>query len=274
MKNANLALITGVLIGADIETFLRDMASNEIVSAEPYIKGTKDKPFNFDKSHKYFAISLDNVAAEFCIPPVTTEEDWVRNIQKCLEYINSTIPNHLCTAALPAATLHPRFLDTPNAKLFGCEPDFNVWQRSVNQPPKATDATLRSCGGHIHVGYDNAEKLGIEVCEQVVKAMDVFIGVPSILQEPDNQRKLLYGKAGAFRKKEYGVEYRTVSNYYLAEEKLTRWAFNNTMTAVDYVNNGGIEMIDAYADQIQFAINHNDKVTAQNLINSFDIQMA
>ncbi len=271
------SLIRNILIGADIEMFLKDLQTNEIVSAEGYIPGEKHNPFNFDPSNKYFALSLDNVAAEFCIPPVTNETDWLKNIKHSLDYVTSIIPKNLVPVPLPAANLHERFLQSECAKRFGCDIDFNVWKREANESPSAPDSTLRSCGGHIHVGYDLEgldRQTKTEHDEFIIKCMDLFLGIPSVLQEPDNKRKLLYGKAGCFRQKEYGVEYRTISNYYLASDQLTKWAFTNTMTAMDFINCGGMEMIDAYEDQIQFAINSCDKVTAENIINAFDIQMA
>lgn len=277
-----IILIGNPTIGSDIEMFLMDKVTKEIVSAEGYIRGTKNEPFNFDKSNKFFAISLDNVSAEFCIPPVTNNVDWLENIKKSVGYINSVIPTNLMCVAQPAAILDEKYLQTENAKMFGCEPDFNVWLKMPNEKPTATNQNLRSCGGHIHVGFtqlpdDKLEAMALDIWkvdEMMVKAMDLHVGVPSVLQEPDNERKNLYGKAGAFRWKDYGVEYRTVSNYYLQSDNLTKWAFDNTMKAVDFVNDGRMDELDAVADAIQHCINHADKTMAGNLIRQFDIPLA
>lgn len=266
MKN----IISHPTIGADIEVFLIDRQANEIVSAEPYIKGTKHEPFNFDPANPFFAVSLDNVLAEFCIPPATKVDDWVKNIQKSLDYIKGSIPGTLDVEIRPSAVLNPKYLQTINAQTFGCEPDLNVWLRDYNPKPDAPNKNLRSAGGHIHVGYDNPE---IEINEMIIKTMDLMIGVPSVIQEPDNERKLLYGKAGCARFKPYGVEYRTVSNYYLSNEKLTRWAFERTKAAIDFINNGNFEMVDQASEMIQACINTSDKVMAGNLIREFNLEL-
>jgi hypothetical protein len=41
-------------------------------------------------------------------------------------------------------------------------------------------------------------------------------------------RRELYGKAGAFRPKPYGVEYRVLSNRWLNSEALIRWVYNQS----------------------------------------------
>lgn len=278
----NVVLIGNPTIGADIEVFLLEVSTGRIVSAEGFVKGTKEEPYNFDSSNKYFAISLDNVSAEFCIPPVTNVTDWYTYIKKSLDYIDNSIPSHLKAIALPSAVLDAEFLATENAQRFGCEPDFNAWLRCPNEKPTASNASLRSCGGHIHIGFQKPsdevlQALGLtpfEVDEYVIKAMDLFIGIPSVIQEPDNERKLLYGKAGAFRFKDYGVEYRTVSNYYLHSKALTEWAFNNTQLAIKFINDGRIEELLSVADGVQSAINDCDKFAADNLIRHFDIPLA
>lgn len=271
-------LLKNPIIGADIELFVQDRLTKEIVSAEGLIQGTKDKPFVFDPSNKFFATTLDNVLAEFSIPPASNREAFYKYIQKSIGYINSTIPKHLCTVAIPAANLDPRFLQTEHAKLFGCEPDYNAYTGLQNNKPYCADATLRSAGGHLHFGYDDAPMFdpdnysGDEQRCNLIKAADLHIGVPSIIMEPDNKRKELYGKAGCFRPKSYGVEYRTVSNFYLKSKQLTMWAFDAAKKAVDFINKGGT--IEKTLGQfIADTINNNDKENAKLLIKEFKLNV-
>jgi Phage phiEco32-like COOH.NH2 ligase-type 2 len=264
-------LLKNVKIGADIELFLaqKDNLDN-IVSAEGYIKGTKREPFNFDVSNKYFATSLDNVLAEFCIPPVTNVNDFEAYIQKAVNYINQTIPQDLCTVALPAAYLEPQYLQTENAITFGCEPDFNAYTGKANVKPFSKHWNLRSAGGHIHIGYDTADEL---TNREIIKALDLFVGVPSVIQEPDNERKELYGSAGAYRTKPYGVEYRTISNYYLQSKVLIHWLYQAIMEAINYINSGKV-VDDALALLLPKVINNNNKEEAFNLIKTYNLKLA
>lgn len=258
-------------IGADIEVFLQKKDTGEIVSSEGLIKGTKEQPFNFDESNKFYAISLDNVMTEFCIPPATTPAEFYFGIEKALNYIREVIPQDLEPVALPAAYLDEKYLSTENAQLFGCEPDFNAWNNTQNPPPGGA-GTMRTGGGHIHVGYDEPNSM---TNLNIIKAMDIFLGIPSIIQEPDNERKILYGKAGAHREKKYGVEYRTISNYYLQSRELTDWVFQNTLKAIEFVNSGKCNLLDwNEKEDIVNSINYNDKELARTIIDRYQVKLA
>lgn len=257
-------------IGADIEVFLQDISSKEVVSAEGIIQGSKNEPFQFMDGNPFFATSLDNVMAEFCIPPAQNADEFAGHIQTSMGYISNVIPKNLQIFAYPAVKVNEKYLQTENALLFGCDPDYDAWKfGEMNEKPNAT-SNLRSCGGHIHVGYDNPNRM---LSMDLIRAMDIFIGLPSILQEPDNERKSLYGKAGAFRYKSYGAEYRTVSNYYVTSPELMKWAFNNTMQAVDFVNNKAV-ISHEEARAIQSAINFNDKQLARTMCDYFSVKLA
>lgn len=261
--------IKNVTIGADVEVFLKNKTTGEIVSAEGHIKGTKEQPFIFDQTNKYFATSLDNVLAEFCIPPATNKAEFYNYLRKSLGYINNNIPKELCTAIVPAHSLDFKWLQTEQAMIFGCEPDFNAYTGRINEKPFCEDFCLRSAGGHIHVGYENPSK---KISREIIKAFDLHIGVPSVIMEPDNKRKELYGKAGAFRYKDYGVEYRTISNYYLAAKKHIFWIYDSAIRAIQWLNEGNT--IDATLGEfVENTINSNDKISAKELIKNFNLQI-
>lgn len=262
--------ISNVLIGADIELFLRNKNTKEIVTAEGIAKGTKDEPFCFDDSNKFFATSLDNVLYEFGLPPCNTAGDYYKAIQHSIRYINSVLPLDLETIALPAARLDERFLQTENAKRFGCSPSTNCW---TQQPvyPQPTGDNLRSAGFHIHYSYDEPNN---EISLNISKAMDLFLGVPSIIIEPENERKAVgYGCAGNMRLKNYGGEYRTLSSYFTGSQALSEWCFNNTHKAIEFLNNGGIESIINLGDDIQDCINNSNKEMAKQFIDNFNIAL-
>lgn len=273
MKKRKIVL-TG--IGADIEVFLQNTETGEIVSAEGIIKGSKYDPFIFEPP--FFSTSLDNVLAEFTIPPSQSPDDFINNIRKGLDYINSSIPSGLKAISLPAAIMDYKYLESENAMTFGCEPDFNAYTRDINYMGEVPDWRLRSAGGHIHIGYSDAtpfdSKRYIPDDERVkiVKALDLFVGVPSIIAEEDNERKLLYGKAGSFRPKPYGVEYRTPSNFYAGNDDLTGKIFQSVKRAIDWVNEGN-EVDDSLSIVVEEAINLNDKETAMELISEYSLTL-
>lgn len=60
----------------------------------------------------------------------------------------------------------------------------------------------------------------------------MFLGVPSIVLDDDKERRSLYGSAGSFRFKEYGIEYRTLSNFWLKNKDFMSWVFDQTQLAI------------------------------------------
>jgi hypothetical protein len=172
--------------------------------------------------------------------------------------------------ALPAAILAQNWLESEQALVFGCEPDYNAWTREMNVKPVALNAQLRSAGLHVHFGYDNPDN---QISEDIIRTCDLFLGVPSILLEPDNDRRSLYGKAGAFRFKDYGAEYRTLSGYFAINNDLLGWVFDNSVKVIDFVNDERMDEVEAAGPLIQHAINNCDKTAAANLIRQFEIPM-
>lgn len=91
----------------------------------------------------------------------------------------------------------------------------------------------------------------------IVKQLDYYLGVPSLLWDNDPRRRLLYGKAGAFRPKPYGLEYRTLSNRWLTNVPLQQWVYSSALTALQYMISGQNRAADKYNDLAQDIINKN-----------------
>ena len=122
--------------------------------------------------------------------------------------------------------------------------------------------------GHISIGWDNPTQ---EQQLDMVKAMDATVGLGSVLLDFDTERKKLYGKAGCFRFREYGIEYRSLSNFWIKSDESLKWAWNTTMKAIDLVNSGKIEEVKELGNYIVEAINTNNKELAQELLNKIEV---
>jgi hypothetical protein len=210
-------------IGADPEMFLTK--NGGYVAVQPYINGTKKKPWPLPSGGN---AQRDNVAIEFGVEPAASKLQFIQNIGTTLMELKALLPDNVDIDIVPSADFPKDQLEHEECKEFGCEPDYNAWTMKMNKPPAdAANKTFRSCGGHIHVGctvgqpYDfllhNEGKL------MVVRLMDIFHGVVSVLLD-DNEaainRRKLYGKAGCYRETHYGVEYRTLSNYWIKDPNL------------------------------------------------------
>ena len=215
--------ITKIKLGTDPELYIAN--DTEVVSAEGLIGGTKKAPkYITEEGH---AIQEDNVMVEFNTPPCSSAEEFTKEINVVLTYLEATLGlQNLRLHYSASEVLDPKYLKTKQAQQFGCEPDFNAYLRCANTPPEPSSA-LRTAGGHIHVGYPNAGDVG--QVEDIVRAMDLFLGLPSVIMDQDDRRKTMYGKAGAFRFKDYGLEYRTLSNFWIYTDELKKWAFNSCL---------------------------------------------
>jgi hypothetical protein len=257
-------------VGSDCELFLQDKQTGKIITAEGIIKGTKSFPFHFDENNKYYATSLDCVAAEFNIPPCTSEGDFYLAVQHAIRYINSTIPNNLQTLSIAEAILDEDQLQSETANTYGCASSYNCWTgEEVHPTPDGSNR--RVIGKHIHIGYENPNK---QTNIEIGKAMDLFIGVPSILKEPSNQRRSSgYGLAGNCRDQNHGLEWRVLSSYFSSSEELIKWCYRQTEKAIDFVNNDRVEDIENLGWDIQNCINQEDKELAKRLIKEFNIDL-
>ena len=122
--------------------------------------------------------------------------------------------------------------------------------------------------GHISIGWDDFTQ---EQQVDMIKAMDATVGLESVLLDDDTERKKLYGKAGCFRFCAWGIEYRSLSNFWIKSDESLKWAWNTTMKAIELVNSGKIEEVKELGNYIVEAINTNNKELAQELLNKIKI---
>jgi hypothetical protein len=257
--------INNITLGTDPELFLKK--DNKIISAIGKIGGSKSEPQPISDDGHF--IQEDNVAIEYNIPACKTIEDWVYHHNFVKDYLEVLVAGMGCELAIQAsAILDESELDNDIARLAGCEPDFDVWNECINEPADLSATNLRVCGGHISIGWDNPTQ---EQQLDVVKAMDATVGLKSVLLDSDTQRKSLYGKAGCFRFRNYGIEYRSLSNFWIKTDESLKWAWNTTMKAIDLVNSGKIEEVKELGSYIVEAINTNNKELAQELLNKIEV---
>ena len=279
----NNKLINKVTVGADPEMFLFSNKLNRFYPVCGLVGGTKKKPLSF--SAEGHAVQEDNVMVEYCIPPSKTLEEFLKNIVFAKEYIDETLLKNiriaitnemgdadwedleLVSKCIASASFLNEDLLSSQAQVFGCESDYDVYTFEANRVVRL-DPLLRSCGGHIHIGYENNN---MDVNIKLIKAMDLFLGLQSVVLDPDRKRRTLYGKAGCYRiKPAYGFEYRTLSTFWTATEDLIKWAYSQSMAAVDFVNSGGIITNE---QDIVYAINSSNTDKALEILDEYNIEI-
>lgn len=251
-------ILNNITFGSDIEAFLYDSNLNKLVSAVGIVPGTKEEPIAL--SEEGYAIERDNVSLEYLIKPCSTIKELFINVDVGAQLCKKVIPTNFMLDFRASHLFPEEELNCQEAQEFGCDPDINAWTKKENPRPKANKTNLRTNGFHIHIGY---EFPSTSTNYELVKALDLFLGLPSIEADKDAVRRELYGKAGSCRHKPYGVEYRVLSSYMTEYRNIVEEGIQN---AIDFIN-AGKTVSDEDGKIIQSCIN-SSKLTdkGKNLI--------
>lgn len=247
-------------IGTDPELFLEK--DGIIISAEGLIGGTKNEPKPISDNGHF--IQEDNVMVEFNIPPCNNKEEFIYNINHVKEYLDVLANvNGMKLNYTTSYEFTKEEVRTPQARMFGCEPSWNVYLKDQSPSPSSR-TKWRGCGGHIHIGYNEPDQ---DTSELLVYGMDMILGLKSIIIDPDTKRRTTYGKAGEFRWKDFGIEYRTLSNFWIKNNQLMGWVYESTALVIDIINEGiMLELIEKYANDVQNAINNSNVKLAEETL--------
>lgn len=208
--------LANITVGADPEIFVGKR--NEIVSGHHLPFGTKAKP----RATEHGSVQIDGLALEVNVKPSKTKFEFVQNCSAVihdLEKLVKEADNEMYLIVKPTAFFTKQYLDSlpEEAKELGCNPDWNAYTMEPNPRPEPGD--FRTAGGHVHIGWGdgfNPDSLEhISTCAVVAQQLDYTLGLASLEFDRDQKRRELYGKAGSFRPKPYGMEYRTLSPMWL-----------------------------------------------------------
>lgn len=252
-------------LGADPEIFLRDKGSKKVVASCGLFGGTKKRPKPMQGLPKGYAFQEDNVMLEFNIPPATNSNTFDYSINDALDFIKSMLADtHSNLEVAPGCeyTFSADDLKHPKAKEFGCAPDFNAYEvgeayRRLGSEDLISGDLMeyRFAGGHIHLGY--SAKIPPYIAAQFC---DAFIGLRSVANDNQPTRRRFYGQAGRYRPTAYGIEYRTLSNYWIFNKKHRKEIAYTASYAGQVFNNIHISRLQEWYStipwlQVQEAIN-------------------
>lgn len=266
-------------IGCDPEVFVTK--NGKPFSAYGILQGTKEEPFKTDGG----AYQVDGMAAEFNTDPVglrnrhnyKTESFpfWNNLIIKQIKQIRDALPSNCNLRITPTMEFGKEFLDKqPDAaKELGCDPDYSAYTLKANPRPDG-EKTFRTGAGHIHIGWgadipvENEDHM--KICADFIKTLDYTVGMYMTIVDRDPLRRDLYGKAGAFRPKSYGVEYRTPSNVWIQNRDMRRCVWELVQAAIDFQTRGFdvVEVAGYNQDTIQDIINNGDVERAKLVLDS------
>lgn len=228
-------VIKGFKFGCDPEVFVVDAKGKPVPAALAGVPGTKTHPYPVEDG----TVQVDGLAAEIGVTPCENFADWNRRIASVLGQLRAMIPEGHSLSVVPYCIFDEEVFNAAADcdKELGCSPDFDAWTGEVNPPPEYLENPfLRTASGHIHVGWGEDLDLGddqhILNCRDLVKQLDWYLGAWSIRLDKDPMRRNLYGKAGAYRAKPYGVEYRVLSNFWIDNENRRYDVWNRMTSAI------------------------------------------
>lgn len=267
--------MSGICFGSDPELLGFDIQTGKIGSFAGRLGADK---WNKKTISGDIRIQEDNVLIEYDINPHHTlaafSDNIKRGLQACYDSakpLGMSIAEGVCSHTFSEAELRSFH---ESAFVFGCEPDYNALTGMRNPKPAAADPGLRTCGGHIHIGYNEVAPVNGDNQKILGVMCDYFLGLPSLLLDNDDRRRELYGKAGACRFKDYGIEYRTLSNFWTFKPDMHKWAFDQATKAFNFMHSEDYQMLIQIVnpDEVQRVINEGNKALAEIYIRQLEVQ--
>lgn len=210
--------------------------NGEYKSAIGIVQGSRFNRIRI-KGHEFY---FDNVLAECAIKPSRSKAEAVANFKECLQlYVEMVHPFKLVAQA--SQRFDRKELQHEEAKKVACDPEFCPYDMKQGDSPteEILYGTLRTCGGHIHLGEEELGDGNRGILAMYM--MDLFLGVPSLWLDKDPTsatRREMYGAAGRYRVKDYGMEYRALSNFWLQSPRLVSFVYDVSEFATNYVISG------------------------------------
>ena len=225
------------MIGCDPEIFFQ--RNGKIIGAEKVIP-EKGISSYYQRDNSNEKIVLDGVQAELNPSPDACRALLANKIQLQFRALRNRLKElgdkDLSISFSSVVEVSKDELDSlsDQAKVFGCAVSKNRYDKRSKVRVDARKYLKRSAGGHIHLGFSDNKRL-MENREKLVPLLDVMVGIPSVLIDRDPnaiERRRVYGRAGEYRLPKHGLEYRTLSNFWLRAYPLASLMWAQARNAV------------------------------------------
>lgn len=273
-------MVAPLKFGADPEAFITDgkkIFGSERVIPEGGISAWDQGP----------KIVRDGVQIELQLRP----SDRVEVLGSDITSVFNTLKRRLAQQGLKVSfdpvvdiTKEELYALSEKSREFGCAVSYNLY----GLPGPEADPSVylkRSAGGHIHMGlgkpiFDPESKQGegedvyyeVDFRKDVVPLMDAIVGNTCVMLDRDPnavERRKNYGKAGEYRLPQWGLEYRTLSNFWLRSYQLFGMVMGLSRLAVSVLHTSlmkGEPVHQQLLDKIDF-----DKMVRAIQTNDFDL---
>jgi hypothetical protein len=265
-----------IYFGCDPEFFFEK--DGQIIGAEKILPET-----GLEAYESVGKVVIDGIQAELNPRADTCRQTLSRNIAKCFLPLQDIINDKkIKTSFARTVKILESEMDSlsDKSKQFGCSKSQNLYAKDITTG--VTDGSKyfsRSAGGHIHIGmpyntdiYSETYRAFKESPERLVKMLDIVVGNFCVMIDRDEGNKVrrkTYGRAGEHRLPSHGLEYRTLSNFWLTNYTLTSLVLGLARLAVSIVCHS--KECDDIEDKILAVTDIQDVVKA---INENDAELA
>ena len=288
MSKVNLYPLTdrrvSVTLGCDPEFFFVN-GKGQVVGSEKVLP-TEGLKFNndnygyFDGDNNKPIFIVDGVQAELNPGECTCRALLGNDVHACFLQLRKLLKKNkkanLKISFDPLVELSKKELDSlsDRSKVFGCAPSKNIYMNRNSARIKVDPAVYRkrSAGGHVHLGTDHrAVRTILKNTKTMVPLLDLIVGNTCVLidrHDGNVERREVYGRAGEYRIKPYGLEYRTLSNFWMRSYQLFSFVLGLSRQTVEMVYQSTKE--NDYVTALLSAVPREDVIRAIQK-NDFDL---
>lgn len=255
-------------IGTDPEIFV--FGEKGLIPAFTFLPHKDEAPI--ENGHKLF---WDGFQAEWNYNEgKESVEDLIDSVQNAMFALQTQARKHNPTAKLLLQNVVPiedKLLNELDEVfiMLGCMPSFNAYGQKGLHVKDCRKLKYRFAGGHLIFGLGKTKPK----YRDLVKVMDSILGIWSVgaARHIDNPiRRQYYGLAGEFRTpkfgKTFGVEYRTLSNFWLASPQLMRMTWAIAIQAMSFAHSRYAKLWAADENEVQETINYCDVKRANEIL--------
>ena len=186
-------------------------------------------------------VILDGFNAELAFAPTNCRGYAANNISGCFKALRSNMTNKnidVDFSGVVKVSKKEMASLSEKSRQFGCLPSFNVDDGEVKIKVNPETYLYRGSGGHVHLsryGTGMEAETAIRNPKLLVPVLDAILGNVSVLLDRNPlqvERRKNYGAAGSFRTPTHGLEYRTLSNFWLKGVPLASFVFGMCRMAV------------------------------------------
>ena len=241
-------------IGVEVELVVSNQREPVVCD---FLKYTKSKPL-IDNGNLYMK---DASLLEIALRPCSSPEQYEEAVEEGLYKANQLLPpNHSLSAQACTQYTQEQLDKDPYSSVLGCGQSLNFYEHR-KMPAQYTD-TSRYGGVHVNVS------IGSKMPLSFVYGMDSIAGLLSASEwetdapEKHRKRRTWYGRAGEYRRKPFGIEYRTLPS--IAFFKMDG---NKLFSMVERALSWGQEFDTEQLDKVQSIINNSDGEGALSMRN-------